>query len=157
TASEFFERYWAESRPVVFTDGTKGWKLWTPKDMKRLFGDVTIQVTEGREADPHYDERTPFHSKKTTMGAFVDRVLATKKPTNDFYMVANNHAMRRQKLARLLERIVMDEELFDRRRAKGATSLWLGPAGTVTPLHHDTTNIFFTQIYGRKRFLLAPP
>ena len=32
-----------------------------------------------------------------------------------------------------------------------------GPAGTVTPLHHDTCNVFFVQIHGRKRFHFAPP
>ena len=27
----------------------------------------------------------------------------------------------------------------------------------MTPLHHDATNILFHQVYGRKKFLLAPP
>jgi ribosomal protein L16 Arg81 hydroxylase len=33
---------------------------------------------------------------------------------------------------------------------------WLGPAGTVTPLHHDLTNNFMAQVVGRKRVLMAP-
>src|SRR4029077_17812693 len=48
-------------------------------------------------------------------------------------------------------------EYFDTERVQGSVSLWLGPAGTVTPLHHDTTNIVFHQIYGRKRLLLVSP
>ena len=35
--------------------------------------------------------------------------------------------------------------------------MWIGPAGTVTPLHHDTTNILFCQIHGRKRVELISP
>jgi hypothetical protein len=158
SADELFDRYWARNEPVVFTDATKGWKLWTPQDMKRLVGDVEIVVTEGREADPHYDERFAAHAKKTTVGAFVDRIRSTKKKkTNDFYMVAQSKTMDRPEMSALLDRIVLDKTIFDPKRIKGGTSLWLGPKGTVTPLHHDGTNIFFAQIYGRKQFLLASP
>ncbi len=156
SATEFFDRYWARNVPVVFTDATKGWRLWTPRDMKRLVGDVEIMVTEGREADPRYDERFRAHAKKTRMGAFVDRVLAAPK-TNDFYMVAQSRTMRRPDMRVLLDRIVVDEDLFDPATLDGGTSLWFGPKGTVTPLHHDGTNIFFAQIFGRKQFLLASP
>jgi ribosomal protein L16 Arg81 hydroxylase len=34
---------------------------------------------------------------------------------------------------------------------------WFGPGGTETPLHHDTMNILFAQVVGRKRLLLIPP
>jgi hypothetical protein len=156
SANELFDRYWAGNRPAVFTDAMRGWKLWSPQDMKRLLGRVRIEVTENREADPFYDERFREHSRKTTMGAFVDRVLAAGE-TNDFYMVANNKTMDRPALARLLERVVIDETWFDPKRVAGGTSLWLGPKGTVTPLHHDTTNILFCQVHGRKKFLLAAP
>jgi hypothetical protein len=35
--------------------------------------------------------------------------------------------------------------------------IWLGPAGTVTPLHCDYDDNLFAQIWGQKRFLLYPP
>jgi hypothetical protein len=90
------------------------------------------------------------------MGAFVDRVLRAKT-TNDFYMVAQGKTMDRPAMKKLLRRIVLDQEIFDPKRLAGGTSLWFGPKGTITPLHHDGTNIFFSQIYGRKQFLLASP
>jgi ribosomal protein L16 Arg81 hydroxylase len=34
--------------------------------------------------------------------------------------------------------------------------LWFGPAGTVTPLHHDTSNILLAQVAGRKRYRMIP-
>jgi hypothetical protein len=155
-AAEFFARYWAQNRPVIFTDATRGWKLWSPEDMKALLGEVRIDVTAGRDGDPDYDLNFRAHTKRTTVGAFVDRMRASGA-TNDFYLVANNHAMRRKGFARLLDRIVVDETYFDKALLPGGSSLWLGPAGTVTPLHHDTTNILFHQIYGRKQFLLISP
>src|SRR5206468_2367912 len=33
---------------------------------------------------------------------------------------------------------------------------WLGPAGTITPFHHDLTNNFMAQVIGRKRVRIAP-
>lgn len=81
----------------------------------------------------------------------MDRVLAAGE-TNDFYLVANNHAMRRKGFAALLERIVLDESYFDRSRLLRGASLWLGPKGTVTSLHHDETNVLFHQVYGRNSF-----
>lgn len=35
--------------------------------------------------------------------------------------------------------------------------IWLGPAGTVTPLHCDYYDNLFAQVWGQKRFLLYPP
>jgi ribosomal protein L16 Arg81 hydroxylase len=34
--------------------------------------------------------------------------------------------------------------------------MWIGPAGTVTSLHHDLTNNFIAQVVGRKRLKILP-
>jgi hypothetical protein len=39
----------------------------------------------------------------------------------------------------------------------GPPRFWLGPAGTVTPLHADYDDNIFVQVWGRKRIILAPP
>jgi hypothetical protein len=159
-AREFFGRYVATSTPVVFTDATKGWKAtryWSPEYFRKKLGSVDIEVTTDREADPDYDMNTAAHSRVVKLGDFVDRITRVRRKTNDFYMVANNHAMNRAGMGVLLNDVVFDPEYFDPARARGSVSLWLGPAGTVTPMHHDTTNIVFHQIYGRKRMLLASP
>jgi hypothetical protein len=39
----------------------------------------------------------------------------------------------------------------------GPPRFWLGPAGTVTPLHCDYDDNIFAQIWGSKRIVLAPP
>jgi hypothetical protein len=37
------------------------------------------------------------------------------------------------------------------------SSFWFGPAGTNTPLHHDTVMLFHTQVVGRKRWRFISP
>ena len=39
----------------------------------------------------------------------------------------------------------------------GPPRFWLGPAGTVTPLHCDYDDNIFAQIWGSKRIVLSPP
>ena len=39
----------------------------------------------------------------------------------------------------------------------GPPRFWIGPAGTVTPLHADYDDNLFAQVWGSKRILLAPP
>lgn len=76
--------------------------------------------------------------------------------SNDLYMVSNNRTMRRPAFRPLFDDVRPPDDLFEPLRPSGA-SLWIGPAGTVTPLHHDTTNILFCQIHGRKRIELIAP
>jgi len=158
TADEFFRAYWAAHRPVVLTDVTARWpalRKWTPAWFKQRFGALTIEITAGREADPDYDQNFRAHRRRVRMGRFIDDVLAAGT-SNDLYMVSNNHTMKRRELAPLLADVRPPRDLFEPLRP-GATSLWIGPAGTLTPLHHDTTNILFCQIYGRKRIELISP
>jgi hypothetical protein len=157
-ADEFFRDYWAAHRPVVLTDATARWpalRKWTPAFFRRRFGDQTIEITAGREADPFYDMNFRVHRRRMRMDRFIDRVLAAGT-SNDLYMVSNNQTMRRPRFRALLADVRPPRDLFEP-PTPGATSLWIGPAGTVTPLHHDTTNILFAQIHGRKRVELVSP
>ena len=39
----------------------------------------------------------------------------------------------------------------------GPPRFWVGPAGTVTPLHCDYDDNIFAQVWGSKRIILSPP
>jgi hypothetical protein len=142
----------------VLTDASARWpalRKWTPAFFRRRFGDATIEVTTGREADPFYDMNFRAHRRRMRMDRFIDLVLSAGT-SNDLYMVSNNQTMRRPRFRALLGDVKPPRALFEPLAPTG-TSLWIGPAGTVTPLHHDTTNILFAQIYGRKRIELISP
>jgi hypothetical protein len=159
SAAELRDLYYAGNTPVVLTDWVPAWPAarWTPSSLRERFGAVEVPVTMDRHADPDYDMRSDAHTRSLPLARFIDLIETAEQPTNDFYMVANNRVLERTALGSLLDEAGLPAPLFDVARAKGASALWLGPAGTVTPLHHDTSNILFCQLHGRKRYRLIAP
>ncbi len=155
----FYERFVATSTPAIFLDLVPTWPAfgkWTPERLRERFGEVPIRITDGRESDPDYDMNHVSHTREVPLAAYVDRILASGE-TNDFYMVANNRNLGRTALGAMLDDVTLPDGLLATERLKDATALWLGPAGTVTPLHHDTSNILFAQLVGRKRYRMIAP
>lgn len=154
----FIDAYFATGTPVVLTDFMRDWNVigrWTPEYLRDRFGTVEVEIVDGRNSNPFCDEQFVLHKKKAKLGEYVDRVLNAPE-TNDFYMIAQNRNLERTPLRSLFEDVAFPEYL-DGPRAPSGSALWLGPAGTVTPLHHDTSSILFCQIHGRKRVHLVSP
>ncbi|MEZ4394211.1 MAG: cupin-like domain-containing protein [Polyangiales bacterium] len=158
-ADAFFDRYYATQSPVVLTALSRDWPAtskWNPAWLKARFGDVEVSAVFGREGDDDYDLHTPALTRSVRLGEFVDRVLAAGE-SNDLYLVANNRNIERDSLRALWDDVRWDSGIFDPDRRAGAAAFWFGPGGTVTPLHHDTSNIVLCQMYGEKRVTLAAP
>ena len=60
-------------------------------------------------------------------------------------------------MRRLADEVPLLPEYLDHSAWGRKVFLWFGPAGTITPLHHDVMNVMVAQIYGRKRFTLIAP
>ncbi|HUH05824.1 MAG TPA: cupin-like domain-containing protein [Kofleriaceae bacterium] len=157
-ADELYSRYWATRTPVVLTEMTAGWPArdWTLDSLAARFGDAEVEACVGRSTDLAPDMNWRGHTRAMPLAELIERVTAAGI-SNDVYLIANNRAMERAALTGLLDDIDPDPAVFAPGQLTGATSLWIGPGGTVTPLHHDTTNIAFNQFVGRKRFRLIPP
>lgn len=156
-ASELWQRYWATSTPAIFTDIVPRWKArWSPQSLRERFGNARVEACEGREGDPRPDANWREHRVELSLAEYVDRMLALDR-SNDLYLIANNRNTARGELRALWDDVVLPPGWFDEPRLPFGSALWLGPAGTITPLHHDTSNILFCQVHGRKRVVLAPP
>ena len=158
TADEFVHRYAARNRPVVLTGGARQWpavNTWTPAYLREHCGDETVEVMIGREADRHYEVKSEQHKRRMRFAAYVDMVIAADS-TNDHYLVANNHFLDLPGTRHLLDDLQPLPGFLDREQPTGSVFLWFGPAGTVTPLHHDTLNVLLVQILGRKQVTLIP-
>jgi ribosomal protein L16 Arg81 hydroxylase len=155
---EFRDRYYAANRPVVIQDLMTGWRAmtaWTPDYLKSVAGDRMIEVMTGRDADPKYELNGWKHRTELRFSDYIDKEYSGKV-TNDYYMVPNNAFFQRPEAAPLLQDFTAFPEYLKPATAGRQCFLWFGPAGTVTPLHHDTSNILMAQVVGRKRYRLVP-
>lgn len=158
TGEEFFRWYYSLNRPVVLLDrmtDSSFWQRWTPDNLRANCGDEPVEVMMGRGSDPEYEINCERHKTMMPMDQYVDLVQSVGA-SNDFYMVANNRSLETNRLRVLLDEIHFCEDILDPRNAGGKTFFWFGPAGTVTPLHHDTMNILLAQVLGCKLVTLIP-
>lgn len=156
---EFFERYAIGSHPVVLTDLARDWPAmtrWSPQYLKEHFGHLQTDVQAERNADPKFEQNKLEHRRTMKVGDFVDQVLAGGV-TNDYYLTANNEVLRRPEFAPLLDDIGSMPAYCRQDEVARSVNFWFGPAGTNTPLHHDTLMLFHTQVVGRKRWRFISP
>ena len=71
-------------------------------------------------------------------------------------MVAGNENLKQRRLAGLKTDVIAFPEYLNRKTSEQQMSIWIGPAGAVTPLHHDLVNVILAQVRGRKRVSLIP-
>lgn len=157
--AEFLQRYYSANRPVVLEglmDGWKAMRVWSPEYLKRILGNEEVEIMAARDNDANFEINCDEHRRKTLFGSYIDMVHSGAE-TNDYYLVANNGFLNRPAARQLLQDIEMFPEYLDAAGANGSVFFWYGPAGTVTPLHHDTLNILMAQVWGRKRVKLISP
>lgn len=154
---DFLRDYYTANRSVIVTGMLDDWPArskWSLDYFQTHFGDRMVQVQFGRTRDARYEINKTAHQKTMLFGEYVRLVHAAGRE-NDFYMTAYNEGPNRRALAELWNDIVQVPEYLS---AAGPSRgfLWFGPAGTVTPFHHDLTNNFMAQVVGRKRVLVIP-
>lgn len=159
TPREFFERYYFANRPVVLRGLMRGWPAltrWTPAFFAETYGDQEIEITSRRASDPRYEENFPCHRSTIRMDDYA-RAVARGGETNDYYLVARNQLLGRKAFRALFADFTCPRGFLKQEHLVRHVELWFGPAGTVTPLHHDANNILFAQVVGRKRIRLINP
>jgi mannose-6-phosphate isomerase-like protein (cupin superfamily) len=157
-APRFYDHYYAANRPVVLEGYARSWPAasWTFEGLRERFGRVEVSVVVRRDDNPSYDMEQSKHRATMPLSAVIDRIVEERE-SNDFYVVAQGRNMDLPALAPLFDDVDMSDGILVPEKRHAATALWLGPAGTLTPPHHDTCNILFVQLVGRKKIRLASP
>jgi len=154
---EFLRDYYTTNRPVIISGMMDDWpamRKWNLDFFHERFGEREIEVQMGRNAGANYEiEREKFVSK-IKFSQFIE-MIRSSNGTNDFYLTANNNSSNKKALPELWDDIIQIPEYLDGSDRFGGF-FWMGPAGTITPFHHDLTNNFMAQVIGRKRVKIAP-
>ena len=157
--SEFLDEYYTTNRPVIITGMMDDWpamRKWNLDFFAERFGDREVEVQMNRNSGDQaaqYEMNSERFIGRIKFGEFIHK-LRTAGVTNDFYLTANNNSSNRKILPELWDDIVQVPEYL--RADEPGGFFWMGPAGTVTPFHHDLTNNFMAQVMGRKRMRIAP-
>jgi len=150
----FLKDYYATNRAFVLRGGAKHWNAverWTFDLFRERFGSESVDYMYGeqRYADLAGSTRT------TDLASLLD--LMRQAPLSNAYYIASVN----QGLTRMVLETLSDWGEFEFLPGIDMTNvakvrLWLGPKGTITPLHCDAINVLFVQITGSKKFVLAP-
>lgn len=156
SAEEFLRRYYARNRPVILTDVSTDWPAltrWTPDYLLEVLGEAEVEVQGDRDADPEYEMNVDEHRRTMPFSEYHRRVVSSEG--NDTYMVANNELLAGEAAKPLWDDFTADPRYLGPDPDHNLAYLWFGPRGTITPFHHDSMNVLFNQIAGRKRFTLV--
>jgi len=155
SGDDFLAHYYALSRPVIIEGAMASWpalQLWTPDYLARKVGAAPIQYQGGRDANAGFEMEKDRHRRTMPFDRFIAQITPAAFG-NDIYITAHNSDANREALAPLEADLgTLGEYLHP-----GPGMMWVGPAGTFTPLHFDLTNNLIAQVQGAKRVVLAAP
>jgi hypothetical protein len=135
----------AEGLPFLITGLINRWPLsaLTPQALRERFSHLPVRARVGDYINTAFAPDRAMQDM--SMLEYLDLVAAG---TQDLPPYLGNRDLRE------LNRLCHWPVYFDK---MGPPRFWLGPAGTVTPLHCDYDDNIFAQIWGTKRIFLSPP
>ncbi|WP_228200171.1 cupin-like domain-containing protein [Acinetobacter tianfuensis] len=156
--SEFVQQHYSLQVPVILLHGIEHWPArhqWSPEYFAAHFPEQMIEVQMHRQSDPNFERNSPQLKRLTLMRDFISKLMAVQY-SNDMYLTANNAAQNKLLMQALQKDIADFGTGYCDLTQSERQFLWMGPAGTFTPLHYDLTNNMLVQLYGRKKVTLIP-
>lgn len=152
----FFHEFYFANRPVKLTGLVDHWPAltkWTLDYFDTLVGEAIVEVQGQRSAAKSYETDKDAHKRHVKLHEII-ALLRRDEPSNDYYITAYNDTVNKAALAPLWA----DMGPVSLLEPSGGNDgfFWLGPAGTLTPFHHDLTNNLLVQVAGRKHVRMVP-
>ncbi|OMO94057.1 hypothetical protein CCACVL1_06209 [Corchorus capsularis] len=143
----FLREYFLSGSPVIITDCMAHWPArtrWNDMDyLRRVAGDRTVPVEVGKNY-----LCSEWKQELITFNQFLERIQSndcrSKVPT---YLA--QHQLFDQ-INELRQDIFVPDYCYAGGGELRSLNAWFGPAGTVTPLHHDPHHNILAQVVGKK-------
>ena len=139
-------------RPVIVTGLTGGWlapEQWTPVRMAHEYGDARVVAAVLSEGTLLDDPTSGVVFRRIPLRDFVESLGAAGPAPHYVMAPTSNFPPGLQRDYQLPPYCAGAAHL----RAK----VWIGKAGTVTPMHRDVPHNLHVHLTGRKRWLLFSP
>jgi len=135
----------AQGLPFLIEGVVGRWPLCAlgPDALREQFGDVPVRARVGDYINTAFAPDRAMQDM--SLRAYLDLVAS---PAPGLPPYVGNLELR------AMNHLCHWPAYFDR---MGPPRFWLGPAGTITPLHCDYDDNIFAQLRGTKRIMLAPP
>jgi hypothetical protein len=135
----------AQGLPFLTTGLVKRWPLFAlpPEVLRERYSHVPVRARVGDYINTAFAADRAM--RDMSMGEYLDEVESGAHALPPYL---GNLELRE------LNGLCHWPTYFDK---MGPPRFWVGPAGTVTPLHCDYDDNIFAQIWGTKRIFLAPP
>lgn len=158
SSEEFLDEFYAPGRAVVLADIVKDWpafQKWSPEYLREKIGNAAVEFQGGRSDAPDFERAKDSHKQRIPFDAFID--LIQTSAGNNSYITAYNSSGNAEAFRPLFGDLGRIDALLAHNPEEPGAMMWIGSAGTFTPLHHDLTNNLLVQLVGRKRIILASP
>jgi hypothetical protein len=152
SGAEFLKRYAVKNLPVLIASAMPNSQAanWTFDKMRSAFRDVNVQVRTGDYAANIYQANMATRTLKCGdyLAAFgAEPASETTQPPE--YAASN--------VVPIEWGAWLDYPPFVPRALCAFAKFWIGPAGTLTPLHRDWADNFLSQLCGAKEVALVSP
>lgn len=150
---EFDTDYLPFGIPLVISDALQDWPLFKLSREESLvhFAELQGITRHGDYVKKTFSTERDFRS--TSMADFIASLdkPAAKGPNGEPPAYMGNNILPAQLMQQIKYPPYFAQSLFIPPR------IWIGPKGTLTPLHRDDTDNLFAQVWGQKTFTLAAP
>lgn len=150
SVEEFRRRYLAQGLPVIISNALADWPLFNMSREESLtyFAELQGITRHGDYVEKTFSTERDFRS--TSMADFIAALDGEQEEGVPPPYMGNN-VLPTQLLELIRFPDYFEHSLYIKPR------IWIGPKGTLTPLHRDDTDNLFAQVWGRKSFILAAP
>jgi hypothetical protein len=144
-----YREHWVCHRPLVLRSAAQHWPAaaWTFRDLQARFRFAPVSVSV-RSPTWWTEDRL---ERRMAFGDLVD--IALGLAGDGLYADGRSALFDQAAMAPLRAELGVLPGLT----GDGHPRAWLGPAGTVTPTHHDQASGWLVQLIGHKRLHLASP
>ncbi|WP_407313562.1 cupin-like domain-containing protein [Pseudomonas sp. nanlin1] len=149
---EFTVNHRLKGIPVVISQGLRDWPLFSMSrdSVQEIFSNLQGITRHGAYVDKAFSTEREF--RVSSISEFIANIDdMPRKSSDELPAYMGNNILPE----RLIE-FIKFPNFFDR-SLYHTPRFWLGPEGTLTPLHRDDVDNIFAQVWGEKSVLLAAP